>query len=135
MDRGYNSGYHGSSTHDYDGAGPSRLNQRQDVQYYGNDDYAGAGFGLRSSSSSRSRSPAVEQPQPQPILNLRLVGYVDRRTRGRKSEREIRHSDSGQAPLVGGAVPSNRGSSSRSTSHDDGASVSLAVRVSYLNST
>ena len=133
VDRGYNPAYHRSSTHDFDGAGPSRLNQRQDVQYYGNDDYAGDGYGLRSSSSSRSRSPAVEQPQPQPILNLRLVGYVDRRMRGRKSERVIRNSDLGQGPVIGGSITSKQGSSSRSNSNDDGASISLAVRLFHLN--
>jgi len=40
-----------------------------------------------SSLSIRTASPTREQPKPTPILNVRLVGYTDTRTRGRARER------------------------------------------------
>ncbi|KAF8179232.1 hypothetical protein BJ912DRAFT_644171 [Pholiota molesta] len=39
------------------------------------------------SNTARSRSPTTIQPRPTPILNVRLVGYTDIKSRGRTTER------------------------------------------------
>ncbi|KAF8967538.1 hypothetical protein BDZ97DRAFT_1803853 [Flammula alnicola] len=39
------------------------------------------------SHGTRSQSPTSVQPKPTPILNLRLVGYMDTRARGRTRDR------------------------------------------------
>lgn len=44
------------------------------------------------SNMARSRSPTTIQPRPTPILNVRLVGYTDIKSRGRTTEKELHPS-------------------------------------------
>lgn len=63
------------------------------------------GFEIGSSSRTRSPSPNAEQPTAVRLLNIRLVGYTDTRTRGRARERT-------QCPT---GLPKLRSSESQST--------------------